>query len=89
MGFFFYLGISLIIWLCVGCIAGLKILYVDGGHRDYQESLDRVIERRKQENDDVGLAIAEKLQKSKLSWIAMCSLLGFCTLYWNWTNTGK
>lgn len=89
MTFFFHLGICLSVWLCVGCIVGLKTLYIDGAHREYEENLKRMIKEREQENREIGVKIAKILLKSKFSWIAICSLFGFVMLYWDWTNAGK
>jgi len=89
MTFFYHLGIFLSVWLAVGCMVGLKTLYIDGAHREYEKNLKRIVKEREQENNEIGVKIANMLLKTKFSWIAVCSLFGFVMLYWDWTNKGE
>lgn len=71
----FYIGVSLMVWLAAGFLTGIKVVWVDQGLN--KENVDKLYA----ESDDYGKYLTDKFARNKANFVALCTLMGFVTLY--------
>lgn len=79
----FYIGIFLWIWLGIGFIVGLKQIYLDGYLEESNiESLEEYVK-----GDVVGEWVLEFLFGSKIRYLAVASLFGVISFWFDTADT--
>lgn len=85
------IGICIIVWLTVGLIAGLKLIYIDRRHTP--ERVEKAMRRYEKENgremSDDEQRVFEFIFKSNFTLLAILTLLGFFSFYFDTVRTFK